>query len=93
MPAFICSTCGTQYPPSEAPPAQCPVCEDERQYIPPEGQSWTTLERLEDFAPQRISPVRAGPHRHRHARQNSPSGNARCWCVRLKATFSGIASR
>jgi glyoxylase-like metal-dependent hydrolase (beta-lactamase superfamily II) len=46
MPAFICSTCGTQYPPSEAPPAQCPVCEDERQYIQPEGQSWTTLERL-----------------------------------------------
>jgi hypothetical protein len=28
------------------PPAQCPVCEDERQYIPPEGQSRTTLERL-----------------------------------------------
>src|SRR5882757_4320088 len=46
MPAFICSTCGTQYPTSEAPPAQCPVCEDERQYIQPEGQSWTTLERL-----------------------------------------------
>ena len=46
MPAFICSTCGTQYPPSEAPPAHCPVCEDERQFIPPEGQSWTTLERL-----------------------------------------------
>jgi glyoxylase-like metal-dependent hydrolase (beta-lactamase superfamily II) len=46
MPAFICSTCGTQYPPSKTPPAQCPVCEDERQHIPPEGQSWTTLERL-----------------------------------------------
>src|SRR5262249_40322090 len=46
MPAFICSTCGTQYPPSEAAPAHCPVCEDERQFIPPEGQSWTTLERL-----------------------------------------------
>src|SRR6266566_927133 len=46
MPAFICSTCGTQYPPSEAPPAHCPVCEDERQFIPPEGQTWTTLERL-----------------------------------------------
>ena len=46
MPAFICSACGTQYPPSDIPPAQCPVCEDERQYIPPEGQSWTTLERL-----------------------------------------------
>jgi len=37
---------GTQYPPSEAPPARCPVCEDERQHIPPEGQSWTTLQRL-----------------------------------------------
>jgi glyoxylase-like metal-dependent hydrolase (beta-lactamase superfamily II) len=46
MPAFICSACGTQYPPSEAPPAHCPVCEDERQYLLPEGQSWTTLERL-----------------------------------------------
>ena len=46
MPAFICSACGTQYPPSDTPPAHCPVCEDERQYIPPEGQSWTTLERL-----------------------------------------------
>ncbi len=46
MPAFICSTCGTQYPPSEAPPTSCPVCEDERQFLPPEGQSWTTLERL-----------------------------------------------
>ena len=46
MPAFICSTCGTQYPAREAPPVHCPVCEDERQFIPPEGQSWTTLERL-----------------------------------------------
>ena len=46
MPAFICSTCGTQYPPSKTPPARCPVCDDERQHIPPEGQSWTTLERL-----------------------------------------------
>ena len=46
MPAFICSVCGTQYPPSDVPPVQCPVCEDERQYIPPEGQSRTTLERL-----------------------------------------------
>ena len=46
MPAFICSACGTQYPPSEAPLALCPVCEDERHFIPPEGQSWTTLEWL-----------------------------------------------
>src|SRR4051812_9092810 len=36
MPAFI-STCSTQYPPGEAPPAHCPVCEDERQDILHEG--------------------------------------------------------
>jgi glyoxylase-like metal-dependent hydrolase (beta-lactamase superfamily II) len=47
MPAFICAACGTQYPPTEGPPARCPTCADERQYIPPGGQAWTTLERLE----------------------------------------------
>lgn len=46
MPAYICSTCGTQYPPSDVAPADCPVCLDERQYLPQEGQSWTTLDRL-----------------------------------------------
>jgi hypothetical protein len=46
MPAFICTACGTQYPDSDAPPKQCPVCEEERQYVPPTGQSWTTLDGL-----------------------------------------------
>jgi hypothetical protein len=46
MPAFICTACGTQYAPSDAPPAQCPICEEERQYVPPGGQSWTTLDAL-----------------------------------------------
>jgi hypothetical protein len=46
MPAFICTACGTQYPESEAPPQQCAICEEERQYVPPTGQSWTTLEAL-----------------------------------------------
>lgn len=46
MPAFICTACGMQYAPSEAPPAQCRVCEDERQFTPPGGQGWTTLEQL-----------------------------------------------
>lgn len=44
---FICSTCGTQYPAAEQPPAHCPICEDERQYIGPRGQQWTTLEALQ----------------------------------------------
>jgi len=46
MEAFICSTCGTQYPPSDAPPPSCPICSDVRQYVPLTGQAWTTLAKL-----------------------------------------------
>jgi hypothetical protein len=46
MSAFICTACGTQYAPSASPPTQCRVCDDERQFIPPAGQRWTTLEAL-----------------------------------------------
>src|SRR5512134_2219595 len=46
MPLYICVTCGTQYPESTHPPAHCPICEDERQYVNPNGQSWTTLAEL-----------------------------------------------
>jgi hypothetical protein len=43
---FICTACGMQYPQSVAPPAQCVICEEERQYVPPRGQGWTTLQAL-----------------------------------------------
>ena len=43
---YLCSTCGSQFAESEKPPANCPICDDERQYVPPEGQRWTTLEAL-----------------------------------------------
>ncbi|HUB10718.1 MAG TPA: MBL fold metallo-hydrolase [Acetobacteraceae bacterium] len=43
MPAFICTTCGTQYPESDQPPPGCAICQEERQYVNPLGQSWTTL--------------------------------------------------
>jgi hypothetical protein len=46
MPSFICTACGTQYPPADKPPVICVICEEERQYVPPRGQSWTTLETL-----------------------------------------------
>ncbi len=46
MPSFICSACGTSYPPSEKPPLNCPLCEEERQLVPEAGQSWTTPEGL-----------------------------------------------
>jgi hypothetical protein len=46
MSAFICTACGTQFSPAAAPPQACPICEEERQYVPPGGQSWTSLEAL-----------------------------------------------
>lgn len=46
MNAFICVTCGTQFAPSAAPPERCPICDEERQFVPPTGQAWTTLARL-----------------------------------------------
>ena len=44
--AFVCSACGTQFAPSRDPPARCPICADERQYVPADGQRWTTLAEL-----------------------------------------------
>ena len=46
MPAFICNTCGTQFMPSDKEPARCPICDEERQFVLPSGQSWTTHEAL-----------------------------------------------
>lgn len=46
MERYLCATCSTQFPASESPPAECPICEDARQYVPVEGQSWTTLDEL-----------------------------------------------
>ncbi|HXF63940.1 MAG TPA: hypothetical protein VNK95_20110 [Caldilineaceae bacterium] len=47
MPYYICVTCGVQFAETDAEPAHCPICEDERQYIGWGGQQWTTLEALQ----------------------------------------------
>lgn len=44
--AYLCVTCGTQHAESAGPPAHCAICEDERQYVGPDGQQWTTLDSL-----------------------------------------------
>ena len=41
----ICRTCGVQYEPGHDLD-HCPICSDERQYVPVEGQQWTTQEQL-----------------------------------------------
>jgi hypothetical protein len=46
MQPYFCVTCGTGFPPSEAPPVHCPICEDERQYLGASGQKWTTQAEL-----------------------------------------------
>ncbi|PSJ57742.1 MBL fold metallo-hydrolase [Kumtagia ephedrae] len=46
MAHFICVTCGVQFAESETPPAHCPICEDERQWVRWEGQAWTTAEEV-----------------------------------------------
>ncbi|KIO78285.1 beta-lactamase [Pedobacter lusitanus] len=43
---FLCSTCGVEYAPAPTPPQHCKICEDERQYVNPKGQSWTTLTQV-----------------------------------------------
>ena len=50
----VCCACGTQYPDAAEPPASCPVCEDERQYVPVGGQAWTTLEELRSVHANRL---------------------------------------
>ncbi|MEU6743384.1 MBL fold metallo-hydrolase [Streptosporangium sandarakinum] len=41
----ICVTCGVQY---GEPRDDCPICEDERQYVGWEGQRWTSLRELRE---------------------------------------------
>jgi hypothetical protein len=43
---WICATCAVETAELESPPAECAICEDERQWVPAEGQQWTTLEQL-----------------------------------------------
>jgi hypothetical protein len=45
---LICRTCGVQFSASsiEELNNECPICLDPRQYVPPLGQSWTTLSTL-----------------------------------------------
>lgn len=46
MSFWTCEQCGAQFPDSAAPPASCPICEDERQYVNWKGQTWLTREQL-----------------------------------------------
>jgi len=60
--AFICVTCGTEFPPSEDEPDRCPICLDERQYVAHEGQRWTTMAELARDHRNRLEEVEPALH-------------------------------
>jgi hypothetical protein len=56
MERFVCVTCGTQFAERDDPPPECPICVDPRQYVPPDGQQWTTLAELQSDHENAIEP-------------------------------------
>lgn len=57
MTHFICKTCGTQFAEADNHPDQCPICQDERQYVGRQGQQWTTLETLQQDHHNVVKPI------------------------------------
>ena len=93
MENFICVQCGTQFSETAQPPARCPICEDERQFVRYGGQQWTTLEqlrsdhhnRLADEAPQLLG-IGTEPEfaiGQRALLLQSPGGNLLWDCISL----------
>jgi hypothetical protein len=48
MTIWTCATCAIEHPDTPAPPTTCEICADERQWVPAEGQRWTTRQELAD---------------------------------------------
>lgn len=105
METYICVTCGTQFPPAEAEPTNCPICADDRQYIGHNGQRWTTLTDLQANHRNTFTQVDAGVTAIRTeplfaiAQQahliETPAGNVLWDCISLvdDATVAGIEAR
>jgi hypothetical protein len=90
---YICVTCGTQFAATDEPPAQCPICADERQYIGHQGQQWTTMAALQRDYVNAVKPMESNligigmqPRfaiGQRALLVQSPSGNVLWDCVSL----------
>lgn len=55
----ICVTCGTQFPKKDTD-AICKICSEERQYIPLDGQKWTTHAQIASTHKNKIIKLKEG---------------------------------
>ncbi|WP_375426040.1 hydrolase [uncultured Friedmanniella sp.] len=46
MTVWSCRTCAVEHADTPEPPERCAICSDDRQYVLPAGQRWTTLAEL-----------------------------------------------
>lgn len=46
MTVWSCAACAVEFPDTAEPPTRCPICDDERQYVPRSGQAWTSMVQL-----------------------------------------------
>lgn len=105
MTNFICVTCGTQFAETDGAPEHCPICEDERQYVGPNGQQWTTLAALQATHQNVIASLEPGLEsivteprfaigQRAHLIQ-SPGGNVLWDCITLldDATVAAVQAR
>ena len=102
MDAYICVSCGSQFAPTEGPPPSCPVCDDERQFIPPGGQQWTRLADLARDHRNEVRPIEDGLYGigtepkfaigQRALLVQAPGGNVLWDCVSLldEATVAAV---
>lgn len=100
MPCFTCVQCGAQFAESAAPPARCPICDEERQYVRWGGQGWTTTDELRKTHTLRIADeaegitgIGAEPDfaiRQRALLLQSPAGNV-MWDCQAVVTDAGVA--
>lgn len=63
MTIWTCATCAIEHPDTPTPADACEICADERQWVPAEGQRWTTRDELAD-AGYRITVTELEPGLH-----------------------------
>lgn len=50
MRPWMCVFCANEFPPGETPPARCPICDDDRQWLPESGPGFMPLDETADNA-------------------------------------------